>query len=966
MAQKMEGQLNAAQHRAVTTTEGPVLLIAGPGTGKTKTLVSRTVYLLEQQVARPEEITVTTFTRKAAAELRSRVTGALAKQDRAEEGALLHIGNFHALAMDIVSYRPEKAGLTPGFRVLDETEPWRLLEEHRQELCADPAFHLFFANLAEQKEPWKKPDWQRIQRLFDRMREGFYDLTNAADVRVQGALSLLDRYRSFLRAENALDFSGLLDTACRLLEEEPTVRENFQRQCRYLMVDEYQDTNPIQERILRILAKPTGNLCVVGDDDQSLYRFRGARVENLLHFGARYPGTTTILLEENYRSDGRILQFASSFLNDPYADLGMGRGPRLQEHRFRKYLISAVGSCADDAVQTLCAPNFKILAQQTAALIQKEALRTGAYHTIALLSYSWNTSAAQALLGGLQEAGIPLRRTREEGLLRDRFVRRLLACYARVLFLAAPLRAAAYLRYNPAPDWDALPARARPALEHCAQNLAQRLDAPGGLDPLAIGYAFLACAPFSATLQQALTGDVRAERRLRRLAVCMQLVARRSAARGTMRLSRANAAVFAEDFFNTFLPFLQKAGYALDYADEPEEPTAPDGVTLLTIHQSKGLEFSTVLLLEPTRSSGGFPQEAEPLPPAKEFAEAVSPEMAERFDEARRYYTAFTRAKDRLILLSCDATCAAASPFQNREGERLPVAPAFAAINATLPPVSASECAVQPSGAEVMPEAAPSSVPPETIQHAYAYTTDVQPYRHCPRAYFFFRKAGFPQRQTPEATYGTLVHQALQFFHRPEWRACIPTEAQLQRCIQWLQGGMKRQHLPLPEKAEESACADLRAYFSGAGASLHRRAYASEQSVYYSEQAYILYGTWDLLLDDGTLVDFKTGQKPEADSEKARSYRGQLAFYRLLAKKSEGKESNSSGEDLLYFTEEHKAPLVRVKRADAAQGKAQRAEIAALIARMERRDFDQRAPRESCGCCPFCAFCYPKEGEFHA
>ena len=991
MVQKKEGQLNAAQHRAVTTTEGPVLLIAGPGTGKTKTLVSRTVYLLEQRLARPEEITVTTFTRKAAAELRSRITGQLARCDRAAEGAMLHIGNFHALAMDIVSFRPERAGLTPGFRVFDEIEPWRVLEEHRKELCGNPAFGLFFADLAKQKEAWKKSDWRRIQRLLDRMREGFYDLTDTTDARVQAALALLEHYRSFLRAENALDFSGLLDTACRLLEEEPTVRENFQQQCRYLMVDEYQDTNPIQERILRILAEPTGNLCVVGDDDQSLYRFRGARVENLLHFGKRYPGTVTILLEENYRSDGRILRFASSFLNDPYSDLAMGGGPRLQEHRFQKNLISATGAYTDDAVQTLCAPEMKTLAKKTALVLKKEAKRTGAYRSLALLSYSWNTAPAQDLLRGLQDAGIPLRRTREEGLLRDPAVRRLIACYGHFFAQAASLQAAPRSGFDFHAEWEAMPARVRPALERCAEDLAQGLDAPGGVDPLTIGYAFLAVPPFSDMLFQALADNsgtvessfegavhveseealrgrqrkARAIRRLRRCAAFLRLVARRSAAQGIGRLSCTNVATFANDFFDRFLPFLQKTGYALDHADEPEEFDEADGVAVMTIHQSKGLEFSTVLLLEPQREAGGFRQEADPLPAAKEFADEPG-EAAEKFDEARRYYTAFTRAKDRLILLSCDAACAKKEPFRIPEGRKLPVAPTFAAINTTLPPAPISEFAVQSSAKAVAPRAVSDLPSPERIQHAYAYTTDVLPYRHCPRSYFFFQKLGFPKRQSAHAAYGTLVHQALQYFHRPERRANIPTEAQLQSCVRWLKEGMKRQHLLLPENAEERACADLQAYFSGEGASLHRRAYASEQSVRYSEQEYILYGTWDLLLEDGTLIDFKTGTKPEKGSEKASSYRGQLAFYRLLSEKMKDESSDASGEDLLYFTEERKAPIVQVKRTDAAQRKALRAEIAALITRIEAQDFNHLARRESCGSCPFYAFCYPEEGAVHA
>lgn len=291
------GGLNPAQRQAVEALDGPVLVLAGAGTGKTRVLTARLAHLLATGQAVPAQIMALTFTNKAANEIRQRVSAMLG---RSVEG--WYLGTFHALAMRLLRPYAERVGLKPSFTVLGTDDQLRLI---KQLLEAE--------NIDEKKSP-ARIVLGAIERWKDR---GLVppDVTGETSDLAGGRLpKLYARYQERLRELNACDFGDLLLHQLTLLRQNPDILEKFQQRFAYILVDEYQDTNVAQYLWLRLLAQKNKNICVVGDEDQSIYGWRGAEIGNILRFEEDFPGATVIRLEENYRSTGHILGAASGLI----------------------------------------------------------------------------------------------------------------------------------------------------------------------------------------------------------------------------------------------------------------------------------------------------------------------------------------------------------------------------------------------------------------------------------------------------------------------------------------------------------------------------------------------------------------------------------------------------------------------------------------------------------------------------
>jgi DNA helicase-2/ATP-dependent DNA helicase PcrA len=298
--------LNASQREAVEATEGPGLVLAGAGTGKTRVLTTRLAYLLLSGRARPHEILAVTFTNKAAREMRERVARLLG---RPVEG--WWVGTFHALAARILRANAEAAGLRSDFTILDEDDQLRLLKQ------------LIEARRLDEKRWPARALNAVIQRWKDRGltpdRVSAAEGAGAADGR---ALEIYVDYQERLKALNAADFGDLLLHNLEIFRSTPPVLERYQRQFHYLLVDEYQDSNVAQYLWLRLLAQHHRNLCCVGDDDQSIYSWRGAEIGNILRFEADFPGAKVVRLERNYRSTPHILAAASGLIAHNRGRLG--------------------------------------------------------------------------------------------------------------------------------------------------------------------------------------------------------------------------------------------------------------------------------------------------------------------------------------------------------------------------------------------------------------------------------------------------------------------------------------------------------------------------------------------------------------------------------------------------------------------------------------------------------------------
>lgn len=296
MTDTMQG-LNKEQLDAVQTINGPMLILAGAGSGKTKVLTCRIAHLLQQGV-RPYRILAITFTNKAAAEMRERVdrmAGAAARD--------VWLFTFHAFCARLLRYELENLnGYANNFAIYDTSDSKNLIKQVLKEMNLDEKrFPLpaIISHISNAKNALLLPD------AYAREASGYYE---------QQVAKIYDAYQKKLQANNAVDFDDLLLLALRLLQENPTVREKYQRKFDYLMVDEYQDTNHAQYLLTKLLAAGHRNICVVGDADQSIYGWRGADIQNILDFEKDYPDATVIKLEQNYRSTANILDAANQVI----------------------------------------------------------------------------------------------------------------------------------------------------------------------------------------------------------------------------------------------------------------------------------------------------------------------------------------------------------------------------------------------------------------------------------------------------------------------------------------------------------------------------------------------------------------------------------------------------------------------------------------------------------------------------
>jgi DNA helicase-2/ATP-dependent DNA helicase PcrA len=291
-------RLNEAQRRAVETTDGPVLVLAGAGTGKTRVLTTRLAYLLWRRLAFPSQLLAVTFTNKAAREMKERVQAMVGE---AADG--IWLGTFHSVAARILRRHAEAVGLRPDFTILDADDQLRLVKQ------------LLLAERLDEKRWPARALLALIQRWKDRgLTPEKVPPAEAHDFAGGRGLALYRDYQARLATVNAVDFGDLTLHNLTLFQTRPDLLAEWQRRFRYILVDEYQDTNVSQYLWLRLLAQAHRNLCCVGDDDQSVYSWRGAEIENILRFERDFPGAVVIRLEENYRSTPHILAAASGLI----------------------------------------------------------------------------------------------------------------------------------------------------------------------------------------------------------------------------------------------------------------------------------------------------------------------------------------------------------------------------------------------------------------------------------------------------------------------------------------------------------------------------------------------------------------------------------------------------------------------------------------------------------------------------
>ncbi|MDC1006843.1 UvrD-helicase domain-containing protein [Candidatus Pelagibacter sp.] len=346
--------LNNAQKEAVLYLDGPLLIVAGAGSGKTKVLTSRIAHIIKEKKAFPNQILSVTFTNKAAKEMQNRVSSIL----NSEAIGLSWLGTFHSICAKLLRKHAPAAGLTSNFTIIDTDDQVRLIKN----ICKAENINI------KQLAP------KFILSIIDRWKnKGFYPdevVINKNDIFERTALPLYKIYQQKLLDLNACDFGDLILHVVKILEKNQDIRNIYSNNFKYILVDEYQDTNYIQSRWLNLLSEKHKNLCCVGDDDQSIYSWRGAEIKNFLEFDQVYKNSKVIRLEENYRSSQNILSVASNLIANNQNRVGKTLKTTMEE---------------GDLVKLNCFKNGKDEAIGVSDEIEKKLKKKYSFNNIAIL-----------------------------------------------------------------------------------------------------------------------------------------------------------------------------------------------------------------------------------------------------------------------------------------------------------------------------------------------------------------------------------------------------------------------------------------------------------------------------------------------------------------------------------------------------------------------------------------------------
>ncbi|HEY0960344.1 MAG TPA: UvrD-helicase domain-containing protein [Novosphingobium sp.] len=599
--------LNTPQREAVLTTEGPVLMLAGAGTGKTAALTARMGHLIRTRLAWPSEILCVTFTNKAAREMRERVGQLIGP---AVEG-MPWLGTFHSIAAKMLRRHAELVGLQSNYTIIDTDDQLRLLKQ------------LVQANGLDEKR-WPP---RQLAGLIDRWKNRGINpaeldaIENEAYANGRGQ-QFYQLYQDRLKALNACDFGDLLLHMLNVFRQHRDILEQYQQRFKYIMVDEYQDTNQVQYLWLRLLAQARRNLCVVGDDDQSIYSWRGAEVANILRFEKDFPGAKVIRLEQNYRSTPPILAAASGLIGANSERLGK----TLWTERNGGDRVRVIGVWDGPEEARRIGDEIERLEREGASLDQIAILVRAQFQTREFEDRFIAIGLNYKIIGGfrfyeraeIRDALAYLRliaqpaddlaferiyNTPKRGL-GDKALEKL---HRHARSRGIPLAAAAI----EIADTDELPARARNTLLALMRDFARWRDLSHTSSPAELARILLDESGYTAMLQT--------ER----------------SAEAAGRLENLSELARAMEDYETLGDFLEHVSLVMDN----DAAADVEKVTIMTIHAAKGLEFDNVFL--PGWEEGVFPSQ-------RSLDEGG---LAALEEERRLAYVAITRAKRRCTIL---------------------------------------------------------------------------------------------------------------------------------------------------------------------------------------------------------------------------------------------------------------------------------------------------------------------------
>ncbi|WP_213298007.1 ATP-dependent helicase [Paraburkholderia sacchari] len=960
----LQSKANPQQHEAIVATDGPVLIIAGPGSGKTFTLVERIVYLITHKEVAPESLLVVTFTDKAARELTTRISNRLAELGIQFNLNEMYLGTFHSICLRLLEEYREFTRLKRSFTLFDQFDQQYFLYQHIKDFRELPDAQLVMGD--DQTGRWAQSE--SLLKWLNKVSEEALDVTPLAaapEPEIRALATCFAKYQGLLSEHNSLDFSGIQYEALQLLEKRPEVLAQLREKLTHLMVDEYQDTNTIQERILLLLAGERRNLCVVGDDDQGLYRFRGATIRNILEFPALFDDgqCKQVKLTVNYRSHPDIIRFYNEWMKEQVWDDGT------RAFRFAKQIMPRVDDFPDlPAVVRLAASDdngdtTNWHAEVLAFLNDVKASgQLSDWNQVAFLFRSVKNDKVVALARFLEAQGVPVFSPRSNMFFEREEIRLMIGALI-FLFPQFP-KVRAWAEGVTLPVWDYYDHQCfKPFIEELRKPENKRL-----LDwarPLAKRHAVLAQNTdyafsglfyqllqfplFSRFLTDEAVQGVDKGRAARNLGIFSKLLTKFEYLHYVSVLNPEWLEKNLRDLFNQFLRFLQDGGIG-EYEDEAEY--APKGcVSFLTIHQSKGLEFPVVVCgsleavprkqysaLDVLLEDGGYlsKDRFEPLDHIKIF------------DFWRLFYTAFSRAQNLLVLAAQEKQGRGKSP--SKYFERL-----FYEV---------------PSWRDVdLSELTFEAVKQINLKREYSFTSHITVFENCAEQYRFFKELEFaPIRESP-MLFGTLVHQTIEDIHKAVLRG-EEVGITFDVIKGWFSANYamlsKKERVYLAPSSQQAALLHVLRYYERENGNWDRIKEAEVEISLVKDQ-YILKGSVDLIRgEQGTveIIDFKSEKKPdmEKDRDRLKQYQHQLEVYAHLVEERTGQKVSRM--HLYYTGEDGGNPYVSFSKDDRAIGKTI-ARFDDIVARIERQDFQMTArPTKLCQNCDMRAYCDNKNWKF--
>ncbi len=951
---------NIKQLEAINHTDGPLLIIAGPGSGKTFTLVERICNLITTQNIAPESLFVVTFTEKAASELTTRISNKLLELNIEFNLNEMYLGTFHSICLRILEEHREFTRLKRSFTLFDQFDQQYFIFQRLNRFKEIENYNVILGNDTTGR-------WNQSAQLMKWLNKGAEEdlnidlLSQAPELEMLALADCFKKYQELLLEYNALDFSGIQFETLKLLETYPDVLTEIQNKLSYLMVDEYQDTNTIQEKLLIKLMGEKKNICVVGDDDQGLYRFRGATIRNILEFPKLFKEgeCKQITLTTNYRSHPDIIRFYNEWMN------GIDWTEENKSFRFRKKIEPQEANFPiTPTVIKASADIHEDWPEKVLTFLNelKTTEKLTDWNQIAFLFRSVKNTKVLELARYLENNGIPVYAPRSNLFFEREEVRLMIGALI-ALFPQFPhireeikdIELEIWKYYDNSCVRLFIDKIRQPEnksfLQWFVQQAHSHKDMLKHTDYAFSGlfYQLLQFPLFSQFIDQEATTGVDRGRSARNLAIFSRLLTKFEYLHYIDVLAPEHIDKNLRDLFNRFFRFLYEGG--IDEFEDQQD-YAPSGcVSFMTIHQSKGLEFPIVIC--GSLESVPRKQYTEVDVILEDYLEKVPFEPLEKiklFDFKRLFYTAFSRAQNLLVLSTQEKTGRGRSPSQY-----------FEQPYNELPDYKNE--LFKPELLEF------DQVKEANIKKEYSFTSHIILYENCAEQYRLFKELEFTPVRMGTILFGSLVHQTIEDIHKTVLRGeldAITTE----KITDWFETNYyyltkkERQYLAPP--TQKAALRHIINYFEREQRHFDRLKEA-EVDVSFVQDNYILKGTIDLIRGENNtveLLDFKSEKKPDLDKdrEKLKQYQRQLEIYAYLVEQRTGE--TVSRMSLYYTGEENSNPYITFDKDLKAIEKTIDS-FDKIVNRIESKDYQIPArPAKQCKECDMRFYCGTKNWQF--